>query len=70
MSDLLIIFNGWTWLGPVLYLDPGSGSYIFQLLIAGIVGAIFIIRVYWKRILGFFSKQKPEDEEHTTDEDR
>ncbi len=36
------------------YLDPGSGSYIFQLLIASIVGLGFVIKVYWKRLVGFF----------------
>ena len=32
------------------YLDPGSGSFIIQLLIAGAVGAAFAIRMYWKKI--------------------
>lgn len=41
---------------PVGYLDPGSGSYLLQLLIAGILGALFAIRLYWKRIKGFFLK--------------
>jgi len=35
------------------YLDPGSGSYIFQLLIASIVGLAFVIKVYWRRLMGF-----------------
>lgn len=35
------------------YLDPGTGSYVFQLLIASIVGAAFLVKVYWKRIKGF-----------------
>jgi hypothetical protein len=26
------------------YIDPGSGSFIFQLLIAGAVGAIYTLR--------------------------
>jgi hypothetical protein len=44
------------------YLDPGTGSYIFQLLIAGIVGLAFLVKVYWKRIKLFlahpFSKDR------------
>ena len=38
------------------YLDPGSGSYILQLILAGLLGAAVAVRIYWKRIKGFFSK--------------
>ena len=40
---------------PVSYLDPGSGSYLLQLLIAGALGAAFAVRHYWTRIKEFFS---------------
>ncbi len=36
------------------YLDPGTGSYIYQLIIAGIVGASFAIKVFWNKIKLFF----------------
>jgi hypothetical protein len=36
------------------YLDPGSGSYIFQLILAGIVGLAFLIKVYWNKVKAFF----------------
>lgn len=29
------------------YIDMGTGSLIFQMLVAGIVGAGFTIKVYW-----------------------
>jgi hypothetical protein len=38
------------------YLDPGSGSFIFQMIIATLLGAAFVIKVYWKRIIGFFQR--------------
>ena len=41
---------------PVQYLDPGSGSYILQLLIAAALGAAFALKHYWRRVKGFFSK--------------
>ncbi|HLF37992.1 MAG TPA: hypothetical protein VI520_08670 [Anaerolineales bacterium] len=41
---------------PVQYLDPGSGSYLLQLLIAGILGALFALRLYWRQVKGFFLK--------------
>jgi hypothetical protein len=49
---------------PQAYLDPGSGSFLIQLLIAGIVGAGFLIKVYWKKIKGLFvrSETKKEDD--------
>lgn len=42
------------------YLDPGSGSYACQLLLGGLVGTIFLLKLYWHRIRSllssFFSK--------------
>jgi len=49
-------------LRPQAYLDPGSGSFLIQLLIAGLVGAGFIIKAYWKKIKAFFTRTKPAEE--------
>ena len=35
------------------YLDPGSGSYILQLVIAGFMGALFMLGVYWRKVKAF-----------------
>jgi hypothetical protein len=43
------------------YLDPGSGSFILQLLIAGATGAIFIMRNQIARFFGFFRKNKDDE---------
>ncbi len=55
-----------------LYLDPGSGSYILQLLLAAVLGGTFAIKIYWKRIRAFFNKNKAieqvEEEEQAADE--
>ena len=32
------------------YLDPGTGSYLIQVLLAGFLGAAFGIKMFWKRI--------------------
>lgn len=48
------------------YLDPGSGSYLLQLLIASLLGGAFLLRTFWSRIVGFF---KREDETTAEDED-
>jgi hypothetical protein len=48
------------------YLDPGSGSFILQLILASIMGALFMLGVYWKKVKqflkGFLSKED-EDED-------
>ena len=36
------------------YLDPGSGSYFIQLLLASLMGALFVIGVYRKKVTDFF----------------
>ena len=70
MIEPLQYFDEFLGLGRLLYLDPGSGSIIFQLLIAGLVGAGFIIRAYWKKISGIFRKGQSEGEESLSDEDQ
>jgi hypothetical protein len=32
------------------YVDPGTGSYIVQLILAGLLGAAVAVRIYWKKI--------------------
>jgi hypothetical protein len=38
------------------YVDPGSGSYLLQLLVATLFGALFAVRVFWVRIKGLLSR--------------
>ena len=37
------------------YIDPGTGSYIFQLVIAALLGALFALKVFWNNVKAFFS---------------
>jgi drug/metabolite transporter (DMT)-like permease len=32
------------------YIDPGTGSYMFQLLIAGALAGAFVLRAFWGRV--------------------
>lgn len=41
------------------YIDPGTGSYVFQIVIAAAVGAAFSIKLFWRRITGFFTGKRP-----------
>lgn len=51
---------------PALYIDPGSGSYLVQAIIAAILGAAFYFKTWWEGIVSFFSRNKkkhlPENE--------
>ncbi len=44
------------------YLDPGTGSLLIQLLLAGLLGVGVAVKVYWKKITGWFEKNKKEDQ--------
>jgi hypothetical protein len=35
------------------YLDPGTGSFLIQMMIAGFVGAVFALKVFWKNVKDF-----------------
>lgn len=47
------------------YLDPGSGSFILQLIVASLLGIIFVMRRYWGKISMFlrnlFTKEDDTD---------
>jgi uncharacterized membrane protein len=36
------------------YLDPGTGSIIIQVVIAGLFGLIFFIKLFWGKIKSLF----------------
>jgi len=38
------------------YIDLGTGSYILQAGIAVVLGAILSFKVFWRKIIGKFSK--------------
>lgn len=42
-----------------LYLDPGTGSFLIQLLAGVLVGGLLAVKIYWRKLLSFFRKDKP-----------
>ena len=45
------------------YIDPGTGSYMLQLMAAALLGASFTAKVYWRKIKLFFTKHLVRDQE-------
>jgi hypothetical protein len=43
------------------YLDPGSGSFILQILIAALFGGLFLLKTFWKKIVNFFRGKSGEE---------
>jgi len=53
-----------------LYIDPGSGSYILQMIIAAVLGVSFFFKNFWLSVKAFFTgkkKAKQEDKEEEKD---
>ncbi len=51
-----------------MYLNPGTGSLIAQLLAAFVLGSGILIRVFWSRIKVLFTGKKPEPTEKEEDD--
>ena len=58
--------KSWHWLLAIVlltaveplhaYLDPGTGSYVVQLLIGGLLGGLFALGMFWRRVLTFIKR--------------
>lgn len=40
------------------YLDPSSGSMVFQMAVGGLLAGAAAIRLYWKKLKGLFTGRK------------
>jgi hypothetical protein len=40
------------------YLDPGTGSFMFQALVGAILAASLAVKVFWRRILSLVSRRE------------
>jgi hypothetical protein len=59
-------------LRPVAYLDPGTGSFIIQMLIAAALGGAFLMRGYivkgFKALFKLFGRSEPTEDEDDDEE--
>ena len=48
------------------YLDPGTASFFFQMVVASILGALLALKVYWQKVKAgaksLFSSTKKKDD--------
>ncbi len=40
------------------YLDPGTGSMVWQMLVAVMFGIVFTLKIYWLKIKNFLNRKK------------
>lgn len=71
---LNVIFGIWLFLVGIYflsalnafsYIDPGSGSYVLQILIASVLGILTLMKIYWSKLKTFFVSflvKKPDNE--------
>lgn len=43
------------------YLDPGTGSFILMMLISGVVGAAYAVKLYWRKIIDYFAGRRSQE---------
>ncbi len=43
------------------YLDPATGSAMIQILVATVMGGLFVMKGYWTNIKAFFARGKEEE---------
>jgi uncharacterized membrane protein len=52
----------------LIYLDPGSGSLLIQLLIAALAGLAIFFGSNWRKIKRLFKKDKTKDAESANED--
>ena len=38
------------------YLDPGTGSFLLQILLASLFGSLFALKVFWRQVTAQMSR--------------
>lgn len=72
MIKTLLLLTVFLFVAPVkaqAYLDPGTGSYITQVLIGFIAGGAYLIKIYWGQLKDFVNKMKDKKSKHANEKD-
>jgi hypothetical protein len=54
-----------------MYIDPGTGSVLLQVILASVLGIGVFVKVFWRKISALFNKNKNTAvEENSVDPDK
>lgn len=59
LAAALLVVAGWPTAAHA-YVDPGTGSFVIQGIIAAVVGAGFALKMFWRRIVDALTGRKPD----------
>ncbi len=51
---LVLLFGAGSLLFPgraQAYIDPGTGSYVLQMAVAGLLTTAYVVKLYWRKII-------------------
>jgi hypothetical protein len=52
------------------YVDPGTGSYVFQVLLGVLLGAVVAVKLWWRKMWAFVSRKRSPKEGETGEPSR
>lgn len=52
------------------YLDPGTGSFLIQILVGVVAGGAYLVKTFWKNIRSFFSRKQQDNPNSTNETDK
>ena len=52
------------------YLDPGTGSMVLQVILASVMGGLFVLKRYWHRLKARFGGTSPRGGESPAERSR
>jgi hypothetical protein len=44
--------------GENMYIDPGTGSVLLQVILAAVLGLGVFVKIFWKKIRSLFNKNQ------------
>lgn len=63
LPAIVLIVSGMFPMQAYAYLDPGTGSFVLQMLVAGLLGAMLYIKMAWANVKMFFNRLLSKSEE-------
>jgi hypothetical protein len=64
VSLLCLAFCSVTLPAANAYVDPGTGSFVFQAIVGGILAVGLALKMFWRRIVAFVLRRRSTPDEH------